>query len=154
MLSVTLRCEQCDWQTTCGQEQVETRLRKLGLLRRAPNPPEELVQELLDLHLSRLTCDACGKAGLSLADTEEQDSDWQQAIVCEVCRKPIPPERLEAIPNATRCVGCQDAEDRGEAAVEFDYCPTCGAILELKVSRTGGITRYKQFCTGNPSCRL
>ena len=32
--------------------------------------------------------------------------------------------------------------------------PSAAAIVELRVSRTGGITRYKLWCTGNPPCRL
>ena len=32
--------------------------------------------------------------------------------ICEDCSKPIAPERLEALPDATRCVSCQAAWDR------------------------------------------
>lgn len=156
MLSATLRCEACSWQTSCGQQEIERRLRTLGLLRRAPHPPAELVGELLDANLARLMCDACGAAGLVFgADSDNEASDdWQQAVLCQICNQPIPPERLEVLPHVTRCVGCQDAEDRGEAAVELEFCPKCGALLELRVSRSGGLTRYKQFCTGDPPCRL
>ena len=156
MLSVILRCPRCGWQTTCGREELAKRLRTLGLLRRAPNPPEDLLQELLPLHISRLICDECGEPGLATG-TEPQElfeDDWQQAVVCQVCRQPIDPERLEVYPSAQRCVQCQDAEDRGLTPVEVDYCSRCGAVLELRVSRSGGVTRYKQFCTGNPACRL
>lgn len=156
MLASTLRCDDCGWQTTCGQRDLEQRLRKLGLLRRATHPPAEMVSELLAMHLGRLTCDGCGQTGLLVVPDEElsRDDDWQQAVVCEVCREPVDPERLSILPNATRCVGCQAAEDRGEQQEEFDFCSKCGAILELRVSNAGGVTRYKQFCTGNPPCRL
>lgn len=30
--------------------------------------------------------------------------------MCEVCRKPIPPERLEALPQTRRCVECARAK--------------------------------------------
>lgn len=114
-----------------------------------------MVRELLSIHLTKLSCDACGKSGLLLGSEDELDeNDWHTAKVCEVCRQPIPAERLEVFPQATRCVNCQTAEDRGETKPDFDYCPQCGAVLELRVSRGGGVTRYKQFCTGNPSCRL
>lgn len=33
--------------------------------------------------------------------------------VCEDCAQTIAPERLEALPDATRCVGCQSAWDQG-----------------------------------------
>jgi RNA polymerase-binding transcription factor DksA len=87
------------------------------------------------------------------ADQGER-GEWEQVVVCEICREPIPRERLEIKPNATRCVACQDAADRGRSFVEPDYCPKCGSLLELRVSRSGGITRYKLWCTGIPSCRL
>ncbi len=156
MLAATLCCEECGWQTVCGQRELEQRLRKLGLLRRASHPPEEMVSELLTMHLCRLACDSCQAVGLLIVPDEGtgRDDDWQQAVVCEVCHEPIDPERLEIFPSATHCVGCQTAEDKGEQKEEFDFCSKCGALLELRVSRAGGITRYKQFCTGNPPCRL
>ena len=156
MFSATLRCEACGWQTCCGQQEIERRLRTLGLLRRAPHPPEQLVAELLSVHLAKLPCDTCGFAPLRLVDDAQPNAqdDWQQAALCQICNQPIPPERLEVFPNAARCVACQDAEDRGEQSFEPEFCEKCGALLELRVSRGGGITRYKQFCTGDPPCRL
>lgn len=35
-----------------------------------------------------------------------------QVGICEDCRGPIEPERLEFLPDATRCVGCQTASER------------------------------------------
>jgi phage/conjugal plasmid C-4 type zinc finger TraR family protein len=31
---------------------------------------------------------------------------------CVDCGDPIPTERREALPNATRCIGCQEANER------------------------------------------
>jgi hypothetical protein len=131
----------------------------LGLLKRATHPPEEMVSELLALHARRLACDQCQHLGLVYGDprdkdVDDDDGDWQQAVVCEVCRQPIPPERVEIFPDARRCVACQDVADRGEEPDEPEFCEKCGALVELRVSRGGGITRYKRFCTGSPSCRL
>ena len=156
MLSVALSCSQCGWQTTSGEDQLATRLRTIGLLRRAPHPPREMVAELLKSNASRLPCDQCANIGLLIgpADDVDDSTDWQQAVVCEVCRKPIPPERLEIFPNAQRCVACQDVADRGAEPEEPDFCPKCGSLVELRVSRGSGTTRYKLFCTGNPPCRL
>ena len=156
MLSATLSCLGCGWRTVCGAEQLALRLRRLGLLRRAPHPPDEVVGELLAVHVERLMCDSCGAAGLVVLPRDECDSGdyWQQAVICEVCRQPIPTERLEVVPNSRRCVGCQDLADRGEELDEPEYCPKCGALVELRVSRGGGLTRYKRFCTGDPPCRL
>ena len=35
--------------------------------------------------------------------------------VCEDCGGPIEPERLQFLPDATRCVGCQARRERGPA---------------------------------------
>lgn len=115
-----------------------------------------MVSELLVANLARLKCDACGHAGLLLGTDDEADApdDWQQAVLCQICIRPIPLERLEVFPHATRCVECQDASDRGVETTEPEFCPKCGALLELRVSRGSGVTRYKQFCTGSPPCRL
>lgn len=32
--------------------------------------------------------------------------------ICDVCGKPIAPERLEAMPQATLCIGCQSKSER------------------------------------------
>ena len=156
MLSVELQCRACSWRTICGESDIVRRLRPLGPFRRAPEPPAEIVREMLRTHGHRLSCDRCGTAGLRVgvgADVPDA-GEWEQVVVCEICRQPISPERLEIVPGATRCTACQDATDRGATFIEPEYCPKCGAILELRVSRAGGITRYKQWCTGNPPCRL
>lgn len=154
MLAVRLLCQKCGWQTSCGEEQIARRLRKLGLLKRAQLPTEELIRELLIASVARLTCDACGELQLVFSESDDEDGDWQQAVVCEVCHKPIAPERVEALPGVRRCVACQDLADRGAEPEEPEFCEKCGALVELRVSRGGGITRYKRFCTGNPPCRL
>lgn len=161
MLSVALECHNCGWRTVCGSEEVARRLRMLGLLRRSPHPPDDLVGELLRVNARRLACDQCGHVGLGVVGADDTgpagsspDDDWQQARICDICRQPIPEERLAVFPNANRCVACQNAADRGFEPVTPEYCPKCGAILELRVSHRGGIARYLQFCTGQPPCRL
>ena len=156
MLSLQLECPKCRWRTLCGDAEILARLRKLALFRRATDPPDDLVREMVLSHRDRLTCDNCGHQGLQVNfDPSQNDGDqWEQAVICEVCRKPIPAERLEFLPNATRCAICQNAADRGQLPVEPEYCPKCGSLVELRVSRGGGVTRYKLFCTGSPACRL
>ena len=68
--------------------------------------------------------------------------------------EPIPPERLEILPGTRRCVKCQNAAELGDARDEPEFCPKCGSLVELRVSRGAGITRYKRVCTGVPPCRL
>jgi hypothetical protein len=156
LLAVELECAVCRWRTVCGEAEIVRRLRALGLFRRAPEPPEDVVVEMLRSSGRRLPCDQCGATGLTLRIGGENDDgdEWEQVILCEICRQPIPPERLEFNPTATRCAACQDAADRGASFVEPEYCPKCGAVVELRVSRSAGITRYKLWCTGNPPCRL
>ncbi|HMP06804.1 MAG TPA: TraR/DksA C4-type zinc finger protein [Lacipirellulaceae bacterium] len=140
----------------CGEEELVRRLRRLGLFRRAAEPPAAIVREMLTVHEHRLACDGCGAAAVNvrLGGDGSDDSIWEQVVVCEICRQAIPAERLKFAPTATRCAACQTAVDRGQAGVPAEYCPRCGSLLELRVSRSNGITRYKQFCTGNPPCRL
>jgi hypothetical protein len=160
MFSAILACAKCGWRTTCGEDELARRLRTLGLLRRSPHPPTELVSELLKVNIHRLACDACHHTGLygptvsAGSESDDDDGDWQQARICEVCREPISPDRLEVFPTAKRCAKCQDLADRGAEPDPIEYCPKCGEVLEMRVSGGGGITRYKQFCTGNPPCRL
>lgn len=156
MLRKLLSCPNCRWQKSLSAADIAVRLRLIGQLRRDAEPEEAILEELLLDSAARMTCGGCRHVGLVVSDPPDDDEfdDWQSAVLCEVCRKPIPPERLEVAPEAKRCVACQQMSEAGTLPEEPDYCPKCGAILELRVSRGGGITRYKQFCTGLPPCRL
>ena len=155
MLAKEFSCKACGWRTVAGSADVASRLRLVGLLRRAAEPADGLLEALLPEAAPRMTCPGCKAIGLTVGDADESDDwdDWQAAKLCEGCRKPIPPERLEALPDTTRCVACQDGAESGtDTGDEPEFCPRCGALLELRVSRRGGLTRYRPFCTG--SCRL
>lgn len=156
MLAKTLNCPDCGWRTLCGPGQIASRLRLVGLLRRDGDPEEEILAALLPEAAERMTCEGCKRIGLTVGDPEqEDDDDWQAAVLCERCRQPIPPERLEVFPNSKRCVACQAKSEAGVPEEdEPEFCPRCGSLVELRVSRGGGLTRYKRFCTGTPSCRL
>ena len=156
VFSYELNCRRCGWRTVCGRDEAVARLRLIGLLRREPEPEDDLVAALLVEAAPRMTCPICKEKTLSASPTDAGDDDeWQAAVLCEVCRAPIPPERLEAIPGTKRCTACQGKAETGQLAdAEPEYCPHCGAPVELRVSRGGGITRYKRFCTGDPPCWL
>jgi hypothetical protein len=48
--------------------------------------------------------------------------------VCLSCGRPIPAERLEALPGATRCAGCQAAaEGPRDPSDSGEDCPRCAA---------------------------
>lgn len=161
MLSRSLSCTQCSWRTVCGSIDLANRLRLVGLLRREKEPSDELLLELAPSAAGRMTCPSCKCIGLRLGDTDETtadeftDDDWQAAVLCEVCKDPIPPERLEFMPESRRCVACQGKAEAGTLEEdEPEFCPRCGSLVELRVSNAGGLTRYKRFCTGTPACRL
>ena len=157
MFSYEIECSNCGWRTVCGVADAVARLRLIGLLRREPDPDEGVVAELLVDAAPRMTCPLCKEKRLAArpSNAEEDADDWQAALLCEVCREPIDPERLEAIPGTKRCAACQGKAETGQLADdEPDYCPHCGALVELRVSRGSGITRYKRMCTGDPPCRL
>jgi RNA polymerase-binding transcription factor DksA len=157
VFSSELICRNCQWRTVCGRDDAIARLRIIGLLRRDPDPDENLLRVLFVEAAPRMTCPMCKEKRLHAVDhdpEEDADADWQSAVLCEVCRKPIPPERVEALPNVKRCVGCQGRDEAGTAVEEPEYCPHCGSLVEIRASRGTGITRYRRFCTGNPACRL
>jgi hypothetical protein len=158
MFSFELTCPNCGWRTVCGLADAASRLRLNGLLRREPNPDEGIVAQLIVESAPRMTCPVCKETQLVARPSEEaagNDGNWQAAVLCDVCRRPIAPERLEAIPGAKRCAACQGKTEAGTIDdVDPDYCPRCGAPTEVRMSRGIGITRYKRFCTGNPPCRL
>jgi hypothetical protein len=155
MLAYELKCR-CGWRTVCGRDDAIARLRLIGLLRREPAPEESVVATLLVEAAPRMTCPICKEKTLSATPANSAgDGDWLTAVLCEICRQPISPERLEALPGATRCARCQQKSEAGELhEAEPEYCPQCGALVEIRMSRGPGITRYKLVCTGNPPCRL
>ena len=159
MFSYELTCRECGWRTVCGTADAAARLRLIGLLRREPDPEEDLLATLLVESAPRMTCPICKEKRLvatpSDAEQNVDDGDWQAAVLCEICRAPIAPERLEAIPGAKRCAACQGKAEAGRMVDdELEYCPQCGALTVVRISRGSGITRYKRFCTGEPPCRL
>ena len=140
-----------------GVDDAIARLRLIGVLRREREPDEEIVAALFVEAAPRMTCPICKEKSLSASpiDVSDVDDDWQAVVLCDVCRTPIPPERLEAVPSTKRCAKCQGlAESDMLAEAEPDYCPHCGSLVEIRVSRGSGITRYKRVCTGLPPCRL
>jgi hypothetical protein len=158
MFSYELTCRNCGWRTVCGTVDAAARLRLVGMFRSEPDPDEDILAALFVEAAPRMTCPLCKEKCLVATpskSTADDDFQWQQAVLCEVCREPIAPERLEAVPGTKRCAVCQGKAEAGRLTDEEpEYCPNCGAVVEVRVSRGGGITRYKRFCTGEPPCRL
>jgi Prokaryotic dksA/traR C4-type zinc finger len=156
MFAYELTCRNCGWRTVCGRDDAVARLRLLGPLRREREPADDLVETLFVESAPRMTCPICKEKMLVARPTElEAADDWQTAVHCEICREPIDPERIEALPDTKRCATCAAKAEAGQLPdVEPDYCPHCGALIEVRVSRGSGITRYQRVCTGDPPCRL
>jgi predicted RNA-binding Zn-ribbon protein involved in translation (DUF1610 family) len=151
---VELRCPRCPWAEVCGPGDVARWLRQARKLRAESNPEPQILHELLRATAGQLTCPECGHTGLAAGPAPEDLTAWPGDALCTACGKTIPPERLEAVPGATLCADCQRAEESGRPNVEVEYCPKCGAPMELRAKRSGGLTRYAMVCTADPPCRL
>jgi len=122
-------------------------LRGVKMLRREAEPEPEFVVELFDSAAPRFTCPQCGVVGLA-ASLVERD-EWTASRPCQRCGEPIPVERLQAVPWATTCVRCQGAQETGADAGPREFCEDCGAVLQVRPARGGGIARYAMRC---PDC--
>jgi len=149
---VELRCPACSWAEVCGPTGVTEWLRRARKLRARDLPEWEIMVEVLLAAGAKLECPGCGATGLAVGPADEAD-DWPETATCESCGKPIPVERLAALPGARRCAACQRAEETGRAPAAAEFCPRCGAPMELRLSKTVGVTRYLMTCTANPPCR-
>ena len=146
-----LRCDACGQETVLTRGEMIERLGELKMLRRNVEPEPGLLAELWATGVAKLGCSGCGQVGLSTATIDQEGQTWGEAAPCEGCGKPIPPERLEALPSATLCAACQSLDERGQLTpADIDYCPHCGCIMEVRSSASGGMTSYVRFC---PSCR-
>jgi uncharacterized CHY-type Zn-finger protein len=156
MFSYELICRNCGWRTLCGRDDAIARLRIIGQLRREREPDDEFIATLFVDAAPRMTCPLCKEKTLFAHFGAFDESDeWQTAVLCGICREPISPERQEAIPGVKHCAACAAKAESGQLKeIEPDFCPNCGALVEVRVSRGGGITRYKRVCRGDRPCRL
>lgn len=147
-----LVCPRCAAGAVCGPQEMLRRLRSLGMLRRENEPEWDVVAELFRSAAARLRCEGCGQIGLRITAAEDDldEEAWGGGRRCESCGQTIPAERIRLLPNATRCVSCQQLSERGMAAQPVDYCPTCGAVRHLRLRSGDGLARYAPYC---PECR-
>jgi DNA-directed RNA polymerase subunit M/transcription elongation factor TFIIS len=146
-----LRCPDCSYTEVVGLPEMLRRLQTAGMMRRAKEPDEAVIEELFVQSAGRFTCPECGRAGLLVEDADDWSDDaWGTARLCARCRQPIPPERLEVFPNSTLCAACQQAEEAAGADDQTtpEYCPRCGSIMTLRSSGVG-VSRYVMTC---PQC--
>lgn len=151
MLALRVICRACGFVEDESVSEMVRRLRAAGLLKARSDASPEVVRELFIASAARLSCGDCGAIGLTVeAAAELDDEAWGQARACQVCGKPIPPERLELLPDARLCIACQAKDERGDADDEREFCPRCGAVMQLVSGRGAGIARYAMRC---PNCR-
>jgi predicted RNA-binding Zn-ribbon protein involved in translation (DUF1610 family) len=148
-----LRCPACGWRETSGPAAIADRLRKLGKLRPRSEPEWAILEGLMAASAGDVACPECGRRGVGVAPAADPDVKWPDVVACESCGGPIPAERLEVLPGATLCASCQGNEDRGAACGAVEYCPRCGSVMEPRLARGRGITRYVMTCTAAPPCR-
>lgn len=78
---------------------------------------------------------------------------------CTGCGRPIAPERLEVMPDATRCISCQRHSESAPSRVSQMECPDCAShgIKSPMVWRTARdpneFTGYFLGCSRFPVCR-
>lgn len=128
-------------------------LRAAKKVRPGREPEDDILVEVFRGSVGQLSCPRCGQTGLAIGAAREEAA-WGDEPICSECHKPIPPQRLEAVPGTTRCAACQQQEERGGLPEEVEYCPRCGAAMALRLSTSGGVSRYVLTCTAQPPCRL
>lgn len=144
-----LSCRSCKWREQLGFAEVLERLRVGGMLRRITEPDREITIELARTTAKSWSCPSCQKVGLTFRIVQDDPGTWGDARVCEACNQVIPPERVELFPNSTLCARCQRAVESGKSPVD-EYCERCGSVLQLKATKSAGISRYTMYC---PACR-
>ncbi len=144
-----LTCPRCGDESLCAAGDAVLRLGQLGMLRRDARPEWEMVRELMQSSAARLTCPSCGQTGMIVDDAADEESEsWGEGRACEHCGQPIPAERLEVFPETTVCAVCKAGGESGELDQEEpQYCPRCGALMQVRLSRGAGISRYVIKCT-------
>ncbi len=143
-----LTCAACGAKQRCGPTQMMQRLSEIGMMKRNADPDLDLLQELLRSAAGRLICHACQGVGLTVTQISDDDQ-WDDVRQCERCRQPIPPERLEVFPDATRCATCQTSTEDGSDQ-EREFCEQCGSVMTIRTRRTAGPAAYEMKC---PNCR-
>lgn len=142
-----LLCPQCSAVELCDAKCMLARLRSVGILKREAKPDPELLRELFRGSANKFTCHRCDHLGLVAREASVEE--WPETRKCQACGTSIPRERLEIFPQAQRCAACE-SQSKESHSDEIEYCPRCGEIMTVRLSRGSGISRYMTFC---PSCK-
>jgi predicted RNA-binding Zn-ribbon protein involved in translation (DUF1610 family) len=146
MLRYDARCPECGWFDSVGPQEMIQMLRSAKKVSRRNAPPFDLLEQLFLSAADKMPCPECGHVGLVV---EEARDEWKEEKPCTACGRPIEPERLEFLPDTELCVTCQRHAESGDRQVEFEYCPHCGAPMEIRKSTGPGLTRYVARCSAH-----
>ena len=92
----------------------------------------------------------------SVVEPKATSADPVASRLCKLCQKPIPAARIEAVPNTTKCVECQNADEHRKDTDNDDMgsCPRCGCPLVWRHGApAGSTTKYFIGCSAFPECR-
>ena len=148
-------CPHCDHCESLSELDLQSRLRKLGMLKRAGEDSDQrdiaYLLQLAQAARERLLCHACGSGGLTIEPAPDDDEWGAPAKPCAACGAMIPSERLELFPESELCAACQQRIDRGQTPdAHDDFCPRCGTRMTVRQRRGSGIAGYEMIC---PACR-
>jgi DNA-directed RNA polymerase subunit RPC12/RpoP len=149
-----LRCPQCRWRQTCGPAEIARWLTAARKLRANRMPELDILYELFRAAGPTFACPQCGHVGLGVSNSIDDAHAWPGTPGCAACGRPIPRERLEAVPNARLCAACQALKDTGRPREETQYCPRCGSPLEVRLVGAPDHPRYVLACSARPPCPL
>jgi predicted RNA-binding Zn-ribbon protein involved in translation (DUF1610 family) len=142
-------CPYCLWQEDGTVAELDSQLRRLGMIKREEQAELSLLQELARIKKGEIHCPSCRKPGFTAEAIDPHADGWGEGKPCANCGREIPPERLELYPDQELCASCQGKIDAGGQLSGDDYCPHCGTPMIVKQT-SQGVSRYQQIC---PSCR-
>lgn len=126
-------------------------LRSQGKARPGKIMEPEILYEVFRAAASQFACPKCGHQGLGVSNAVEAAA-WPEVPCCVKCGRPISRERREALPVTRVCTACQRDVERGVAKPDREFCPRCGAPLEVRAIVEGRRTRYVLACSAQPPC--
>lgn len=153
MRFLELRCPACLWRETCGPNEMLAWLRGAGKVRPGKTMEPEILYEVFRAAASRFACSKCGREGLDVSNAVDAAA-WPEVPACAKCGQPIGRERRKALPTTRLCAQCQRDVERGIAKPDRDFCPRCGAPMEVRAVQEGHRTRYVLACSAHPPCPL
>ncbi len=135
-----ISCRACDHEVPVDGSLETILCQKLGLA----DASESNLAQALRLAAQRLRCDECRSRSPEIVLTRD----------CALCGASIPRQRLDAMPDVTQCIDCQERTEANvgrDVEEELGRCPKCGSPLKTYQKRAG-TTSYFVGCSAYPKC--